>query len=192
MTTDAFLSAIFLGILEGLTEYLPVSSTGHLIVFIDLLGFVGPPGKIFEIVIQVGAVAGVVVLYARKLFGTVFALPSDPTARKFAGAIVLAFLPAAVMGVLLHDYIKNVLFSPPVVAGTLIVGGLAILAIERLKPAPRVFATEQLSAVEALKIGAEKPSAPGAESSSRMVRMLVLGMFRLAPLLGLESARNTV
>jgi len=134
MSFESFLAALFLGFIEGITEYLPVSSTGHLIVFIDLLGFVGPPGKVFEIAIQMGAVSAVCILYARKLIAVVAGLPTDYAARRFAIAIVLAFIPAAILGVLFHDLIKTVLFTPSVVATTLILGGIAILIVERWKP----------------------------------------------------------
>src|SRR6478672_6786094 len=93
-----WLQVVLLGILEGLTEFLPVSSTGHLILMEAVLGFEGPPGHVFDIAIQLGAILAVVVVYARKLFGVLFALPRDPAARHFTIAILLAFLPAAVIG----------------------------------------------------------------------------------------------
>ena len=98
MTFQTIIDAILLGIIEGATEYIPVSSTGHLIVSIDLLGFIGPPGKVFEIVIQVGAVLAVVILYFQKLIGALIDFPSDPGARRFIYAILIAFLPAAFLG----------------------------------------------------------------------------------------------
>jgi undecaprenyl-diphosphatase len=183
MESQAFLTAIFLGVLEGLTEYLPVSSTGHLIVFVDLLGFVGPPGKIFEIAIQMGAVSAVCVLYAGKLFATVTGLPRDPAARRFAAAIVLAFIPAAIFGVLFHDLIKTVLFSVHVVAATLILGGVAILFIERLKPKPRIFETEHIGFRTALGIGLMQCLAlvPGvSRSGATIMGALLLGVERKA------------
>ena len=153
MTSETILNAILLGIIEGATEYLPVSSTGHLIVFVDLLGFIGPPGKIFEIVIQVGAVLAVCFLYFGRLFGVLRDFAAEPAARRFVYAILLAFLPAAVLGVLLHKYIKAYLFSPAVVAATLILGGIAILVIERVRPVPRVRSVEAFSPALALGIG---------------------------------------
>lgn len=181
MTIESFLAALFLGFVEGVTEYLPVSSTGHLIVVIDLMGFVGPPGKIFEIVIQVGAVLAVCVLYFRKLFGVLVDLPRDPGARRFVIAIVLAFIPAAILGVLFHDFIKNVLFTPAVVATTLILGGFAILAIERLKPEPRVYEIERMSLPLALGIGLMQCLAlvPGvSRSGATILGALLLGVER--------------
>ena len=181
MTFDQFLSALLLGFIEGATEYLPISSTGHLIVFIDLMGFVGPPGKIFEIVIQMGAVVAVCVLYARKLFGVLIDLPHDPDARRFATAIVLAFVPAAIFGVLLHGFIKSVLFSPAVVATTLILGGIAILIIERVKPEPRIDKIEHMSLKLALGIGLMQCLAlvPGvSRSAATIMGALLLGVER--------------
>jgi undecaprenyl-diphosphatase len=131
------LTALILGAIEGFTEFLPISSTGHLILAGDLLGFQSDLGKLFEIVIQLGAILAVVVLFFRRLWRVLVGLPSDPAARRFAYAVVLAFLPAAVLGVLFHGFIKNVLFSPWVVVTTLFLGGIAILAIERLAPRPR-------------------------------------------------------
>jgi undecaprenyl-diphosphatase len=183
MTLESFLSALFLGFIEGITEYLPVSSTGHLIVFIDLLGFVGPPGKVFEIAIQMGAVSAVCVLYARKLFAIVTGLPSDPGARRFAFSIILAFIPAAILGVLLHDLIKTVLFSPSVVATTLILGGIAILIIERVKPQPHISQIEQMGLRTALSIGLTQCLAlvPGvSRSGATIMGALLLGVERKA------------
>lgn len=135
MDLVTLLQAAFLGMIEGLTEFIPVSSTGHLIVLISLLGFHGPSGQVFEIVIQLGAILAVVVAYAPLLTGTLARAPSDPGARRFLLAVSLAFLPAAVVGAVAHDFIKLVLFSPLVVAAALILGGIAILLIERLGPA---------------------------------------------------------
>ncbi len=129
---DNYLIAALLGVIEGLTEFLPVSSTGHLILFVDLLGFQGPPGKTFEVMIQLGAILALILLYFQKLWSTLIGLPVDPAARRFATVILLAFLPAMVLGAALHGFIKEVLFSPTVVATALIIGGFAILAVEQL------------------------------------------------------------
>lgn len=153
MNLETILSAVVLGIIEGATEYLPVSSTGHLIIVVDLLGFAGPPGRVFEIVIQFGAVLAVCVLYFRKLWRVLLGLPSDPQARRFATAVILAFLPAVFIGVLLHGYIKSVLFSPYVVCWSLILGGVAIMVIERLKPVPRIHSVERFPLGLAVAIG---------------------------------------
>lgn len=145
--------ALLLGLVEGLTEFIPVSSTGHLILLVDLLGFQGPPGRVFEIVIQLGAILAVCFFYRERLWwaGTRFLV--DPAARRLVVNLVVAFLPAAVIGVLAHDIIKTVLFSPWVVSVSLILGGIAILFIERSRPAPAVFEMEQMSVGKAFRIG---------------------------------------
>ena len=183
MTFHTIIDAILLGIIEGATEYIPVSSTGHLIVSIDLLGFIGPPGKIFEIVIQVGAVLAVVILYFQKLIGALIDFPSDPNARRFIYAIVIAFLPAAFLGVLLHKIIKAYLFNPTVVATALIVGGIAILIIEYIRPEPRVRHIEQFSYPLAFGIGVLQCLAmiPGvSRSGATILGALMLGVERKA------------
>ncbi|HEY4344718.1 MAG TPA: undecaprenyl-diphosphate phosphatase, partial [Parvibaculum sp.] len=118
-----------------------------------LIGFTGTTADVFEVVIQLGAILAICVLYARKLLGVAFGLGSDPEARRFALAIIIAFLPAALFGYLLHDFIKAVLFSPMVVCASLVLGGIAILAIERWKPATRIVSIETLGPTTALKIG---------------------------------------
>src|SRR3954452_3508538 len=138
MHLDIFLQTALIGIVEGLTEFLPVSSTGHLILVIDLLGFRGPNGHVFEIAIQVGAILAICVIYWQRLWRVARNAATDPGARRFIQTVLLGFLPAAVIGV----FIKSVLFSPWVVAVSLIVGGVVILVVERLKPEPRFFDTE--------------------------------------------------
>jgi undecaprenyl-diphosphatase len=177
------LSAAFLGLVEGLTEFIPVSSTGHLILLVDLLGFQGPPGKVFEVVIQLGAILAVCLLYFRRLWKVLLGLPSDPAARRFAAAVILAFLPAAVIGVLLHDFIKSVLFSPWVVSASLIVGGLAIIAIEARPRPVTVMRVEDFSPWLALKIGFCQVLAmvPGvSRSGATILGALLLGVDRRA------------
>ena len=127
-----YVIAALLGVIEGVTEFLPVSSTGHLILFIDLLGFQAPPGKTFEVMIQLGAILALILIYFRKLWSTLIGLPVDAAARRFALVIALAFLPAMVLGALLHGFIKETLFSPTVVASALIIGGIAILVVEQI------------------------------------------------------------
>ena len=102
METMLWLQVLLLGVLEGLTEFIPVSSTGHLILMEAVIGFEGPPGQVFEIAIQLGAILAVVLLYFSKLWGVLTGLPRDPAARHFAIAILLAFLPAAAIGVVAH------------------------------------------------------------------------------------------
>lgn len=162
---NEFLQAILLGVVEGLTEFIPVSSTGHLILLVDLLGFAGPPGKVFEIVIQFGAILAICWLYRLKLWETahgawremctslrgrdIFSYPHF----RFLLILFLAFLPAAIIGLFAHDFIKTVLFSPGVVSVMLIIGGIAILLIERFRPAPRIPSVEAITPRLALMIG---------------------------------------
>ncbi|HYM17235.1 MAG TPA: undecaprenyl-diphosphate phosphatase [Micropepsaceae bacterium] len=149
-------NSILLGIVEGLTEFLPVSSTAHLLLFQDLLGF-QPPGDVFTIVIQLGAILSVVVVYWGKFWNALIGLPTDPRARQFAGGIIIAFLPAAVIGAALHGFIKNVLFAPQVapyvIATTLILGGIVILVFERIAPAPSYRDGDHLPLRKCLEIG---------------------------------------
>ncbi len=183
MDPIVYLQAAILGLIEGLTEFLPVSSTGHLILLVDLLGFKGPEGKVFEIVIQLGAILAIIVLYWQKLFGVLVQAPTDPAARRFILNILLAFLPAAVAGVLLHDFIKRALFSPWVVCVALITGGLAILLIERAKPAPRHTEIAGFSPGLALGVGACQIIAmiPGvSRSGATIMGALLLGVERRA------------
>jgi undecaprenyl-diphosphatase len=151
---EQYLQALILGLVEGLTEFIPVSSTGHLILLGDLLNFEGPDGRVFEVVIQLGAIFAVLAVYFQRLLGILLGLPSDPGARRFAVAILVAFLPAAIIGALAHSYIKSVLFSPWVVSTTLIVGGIAILLIERARLPDRFRKIETFPLPLALGIGA--------------------------------------
>ncbi|MBI1179815.1 MAG: undecaprenyl-diphosphate phosphatase [Alphaproteobacteria bacterium] len=133
----ASVEAVFLGLLEGLTEFIPVSSTGHLLLAGHFMGFESS-GKTFEVVIQLGAILALLFVYAEKLFGVVKAAPSDPAARRFIASILVAFLPAAVVGVLAHDFIKNVLFeTPALICWMLILGGIVLLVVDRLTLHPR-------------------------------------------------------
>jgi undecaprenyl-diphosphatase len=145
---------VLIGVVEGLTEFLPVSSTGHIILAEELLHFQGPPGKVFEIVIQLGAILAVCFLYRVKIWTTVQGvLNRDPVSLRFAGAVIVAFLPAAVVGVAAHKYIKSVLFDPKVVAVALIVGGIAILVIERYAQRPRMKSLEEIDLKTAFLVG---------------------------------------
>jgi undecaprenyl-diphosphatase len=145
---------VLIGIVEGITEFLPVSSTGHIILAEELLHFEGPPGKVFEIVIQLGAILAVCVLYRVKIWNTVSGVVRrEPIAMRFAAAIIVGFLPAAVAGVVAYKYIKSVLFSPTVVAISLIVGGFAILLIEHFAQRPRVKSVDDIDLKTALFVG---------------------------------------
>jgi len=153
MLPALFASAILLGIVEGLTEFLPISSTGHLILADRLLGIEGPESKLFDIVIQLGAILAVCWVYRVRLFRAASGMLSEQPAQRFVANIVIAFLPAAVAGVLLYGIIKDVLFSPWVVAVSLIVGGFLILWIERVRPRPRVHEVESMSLATSLAVG---------------------------------------
>jgi undecaprenyl-diphosphatase len=147
------LKAALLGVLEGLTEFLPVSSTGHIILMEELIGFEGPRGKVFEIVIQLGAILAVCWLYRVKIWRTAAGIRRDPDAQRFAANVAIAFLPAVVIGVLFHKQIKEVLLNAWVVSVALIVGGIAILLIERFAPRPSVKRVDDMDWKLALKIG---------------------------------------
>lgn len=137
MATETIFQAALLGLVEGLTEFIPVSSTAHLLLLGHFLGFKSP-GRAFEVLIQLGAICAVVGVYFARLWRIAMALPSDPKARKFVFGVVLAFLPAAVVGVLLHDFIKSVLFeAPSVICVTLIVGGLLLMWLDSMDLRPR-------------------------------------------------------
>src|SRR5262245_26339310 len=151
--TNIWIVALILGIVEGFTEYLPISSTGHLIVVSHALGFTGAMADDFAIFIQFGAIISVLVLYRERLWGVVRGLPNDRASQKLAGGIMLAFFPAAILGLLAHHWIKETLFNPTVVALALILGGFAILAIERLRPPSRVHELEDMSWATMLGIG---------------------------------------
>lgn len=131
------LSALALGLLEGLTEFIPVSSTGHLLLAGHFLGFEST-GKTFEVVIQLGAVLAILTIYGARVAGLVLAARSDAAARRAVASVLLAFLPAALVGVLAHDLIKTVLFETPrLIALMLVLGGIVLLVIDRLAPAPQ-------------------------------------------------------
>ncbi len=157
MDLSTAFQAFLLGIVEGITEFLPISSTGHLILVQDMLGFQGPAGELFPIVIQLGAILAVCWLYRVKLINTVLTLQRNSGAQRFTFNILIAFLPSAVIGVLAYKFIKQALFSPLVVAIALIVGGIAILIIERLPsvtaPKVRYETIEAIPYSRALAIG---------------------------------------
>ena len=180
---ETLLQALLLGVVEGLTEFLPVSSTGHLILLVDLLGFQGPPGKVFEIVIQLGAILAVCWVYRLRLFGAVFNMASDEDARAFVRNILIAFLPSMVIGVVAYKTIKTLLMSPWVVSVMLIVGGIAILAIERMVKHPRHHTVESFPVPLTVKIGLFQCIAmiPGvSRSGATIMGSLLMGVDRKA------------
>ena len=127
-----WLAAILLGLVEGLTEFIPVSSTGHLLLAKQALGLADEPWNTFIVMIQLGAILAVVAVYFVRLWKVLLGLPGkDPAARRFAISVLLAFLPSAILGLLLHDFIKDVLFNTTIVCISLIVGGVALIVLER-------------------------------------------------------------
>lgn len=183
MEQDTVLIAALLGVVEGLTEFIPVSSTGHLILVGYLFGFDGPPGKVFEITIQFGAILAVCILYWRRLLRVALGLTGDPVSQRFATNIIVGFIPAMVIGVLAHDFIKSVLFSPWVVCVSLIVGGFIIFAVERYRPRPTVVDVDEIRPGMAFRIGVCQTIAmiPGvSRSGATIMGALMLGVGREA------------
>ena len=177
-----YLNAAFLGVVEGLTEFIPVSSTGHLILFVNLLGFDGPPGHVFEVVIQFGAILAIVWIYRQKFLQLLTSLRARST-QWFIRNILLAFLPAMLIGALVHDTLKALFFNPVSVAIALVLGGVAMLAIERFKPTPRITNTESMGWLTALKVGLFQCVAmiPGvSRSGATIMGALMLGVERKA------------
>jgi undecaprenyl-diphosphatase len=150
-------NAIFLGFVEGLTEFLPVSSTAHLLVAENALGLDKDNWEVFTVVIQFGAVLSVVAVYWRKFWEVAVGLPTDPKARHFAASVIVAFLPAAVLGVLFIKFINGVLLDParalPVIGVNWILGGILILVLERIAPRPRWEGADNLPLGKAFQIG---------------------------------------
>ena len=178
-----YIVAAFLGLVEGLTEFLPVSSTGHLILFVDLLNFQGPKGKAFEIMIQLGAVLAIMLVYAKKLIDILVTLPFDRNTQFFVAGILVAFFPAVVVGVIFSDFIKGVLFSPWVVAVSLITGGIVMLVVEARRPVATIQTMEEMPLVTALKIGLCQCVAmiPGvSRSGATIVGAMLFGVERRA------------
>ncbi|MFZ5863652.1 MAG: undecaprenyl-diphosphate phosphatase [Nitrospirota bacterium] len=151
--SDSWWLPVLLGAVEGLTEFLPVSSTGHLILAGALLGFTGEFAKTFEVAIQLGAILAVVAYFRERLFGLARGLPTDSGARAVATAVIIAFLPAALVGFVGHDAIKAYLFNTQTVAWSLVVGGVAILAIESMRLEGRVTRLEAVDIRTALWVG---------------------------------------
>jgi undecaprenyl-diphosphatase len=173
----------FLGILEGLTEFLPVSSTGHLLLASHFLGFESA-GKTFEVVIQLGAVLALLTVYFAKLWQVFSTAHRDPAAKRFIISVLLAFLPAVVIGVLAHDFIKTVLFETPrLIAIMLILGGIVLLFVDRIAPTPQYEDATALPLRKSLAIGFIQCLAmiPGvSRSGATIVGALMLGVEKRA------------
>jgi undecaprenyl-diphosphatase len=178
-----YFQAAILGILEGLTEFLPVSSTAHLLLGERLLGF-ADPGGIFTVVIQFGAVLAVMWLYRQKLIRVVMGLRSDPDSRRFVLMLLVAFIPSAVLGLTLAKFIKGVLYQTPVVfAVAFIVGGIVMLVTERFRPPADILNAEHTPIPRAFWIGVSQTVAliPGASrSGSTIVGGMLAGLDRAA------------
>lgn len=180
---DTTIIAILLGVLEGLTEFIPVSSTGHLLLVGHFLGF-DSAGNTFEVVIQIGAVLALVVLYFTRLWGAVATAGSDPASRRFIGSIVIAAIPAVMLGVLMHDLIKTVLFETPMlIAVMLVIGGIILVYVDRLTLTVDHDDAMRLPLKTALGIGLFQCLSliPGtSRSGSTIVGALLLGVSKRA------------
>ena len=173
--------AVLLGLVEGITEFLPVSSTGHLILAGDWLGWTGADAETFEIFIQLGAILAIVWIYRTRLAEKARGFARDPLGDRFARSLVIAFIPAAVVGVLLHHWLKTHLFDPHVVAWALLIGGFLILLIERARPTPVVTDATAVPDKQALGVGLSQVLAlvPGtSRSAATILGGYALGMTR--------------
>ena len=183
MDFPLLLVALVLGIIEGLTEFLPVSSTGHLIIFGDLLGYTDDTSKVFKIVIQLAAILAVCWDYRERLIRVASGLRTEPSAQRFVGMLFVAFLPAALLGLMFHSKIKALLFNPITVATALVVGGLIILYVEKRAYKPRIMEVEQMRWSDAMKVGFAQALAmiPGtSRSGSTIMGGLIFGLSRKA------------
>lgn len=183
MLLPEWLTALVLGLVEGATEFLPISSTGHLIIAGDLLGYHGTNAQVFQIFIQLGAILAVIWHYRDTLWQTARGLPRERRAQRFALNVLIAFIPAAIVGLLAHEWIQAVLFNPFYVAMALIVGGVVILLVEHFKPATRIEHVEDMRALDALKVGMMQCFAliPGtSRSGSTIMGGMIFGLSRQA------------
>jgi undecaprenyl-diphosphatase len=179
----ALIKAAVMGVVEGLTEFLPISSTGHLILAGALLGFNDDKAKVFDIAIQTGAILAVVIVYWQKIRETLVALPSERQAQQFSLNVLIAFFPAVVLGLALGKAIKANLFTPTVVAIALVIGGFIILWAERRQANTRVASVDDMSAGDAIKVGLVQCIAmiPGtSRSGATIIGGMLLGLSRKA------------
>jgi undecaprenyl-diphosphatase len=176
------IKAAIMGIVEGLTEFLPISSTGHLILAGSLLGMDDDKSKVFDIAIQTGAILAVIIVYWRRLYDNFAALPTQKSAQRFTLNVLIAFVPAVVLGLLFGKVIKAHLFIPTVVASTFILGGIIILwAEKRPASAVRIHRVDDMSALDALKVGLVQCFAmiPGtSRSGATIIGGMLLGLSR--------------
>ncbi len=184
MDIALLMKAVVMGVVEGLTEFLPISSTGHLILTGALLGFDDDKAKVFDIAIQTGAILAVVLVYWQKISDTLLNLASGRQAQRFALNVVVGFLPAGVLGFFVYKAIKNYLFNPGVVAGAFIIGGLIILWVEKVaKPVPRIHSVDDMTPWDALKVGLVQclGMIPGtSRSGATIIGGMLLGLSRKA------------
>ena len=181
MDITLLIKAAILGIVEGLTEFLPVSSTGHLIIVGDLLGYNDETSKVFKIVIQLAAILAVCWDYRERLTKMVVGLPNDAPSQRFAAMLFIGFLPAAVLGLMFHSTIKALLFNPITVASALIVGGFIILYVEKRAYHPRIDSVDEMRWPDALKVGFAQALAmiPGtSRSGATIMGGLIFGLSR--------------
>ena len=184
MDTLLLIKAAIMGVVEGLTEFLPISSTGHLILAGALLGFDDAKAKVFDIAIHTGAIFAVILVYWQKIRSTLVALPSSRQAQKFALNVFIGFLPAVVLGLLFGKFIKAHLFTPVVVATTFILGGFIILWAEKRQTGHvRVHSVDDMTPLDALKVGLVQCLAmvPGtSRSGSTIIGGMLMGLSRQA------------
>jgi len=166
-----YLIAAVLGVIQGLTEFLPISSTAHLLIAGRLLGYDDPNG-VFTVMIQFGSVLAVMWLYRAKIINVTLGLATDPAARRFTMMLIIASIPAGLAGVLFSDYVKGHLYqSFTVIAVAFVVGGIAILLIERFRPQPFVFEADRTPVLRALAVGVSQMLAlvPGVSRSGATI-----------------------
>jgi undecaprenyl-diphosphatase len=178
-----WVKAAIMGIVEGLTEFLPISSTGHLILAGSLLGFHDDKSKVFDIAIQTGAIVAVMIVYWQRLRETMLGIGNDAKAQRFAINVGIAFVPAVVLGLLFGKAIKANLFTPMVVASTFIIGGFIILWAERRTSTARIHSVDEMTRLDALKVGLVQCFAmiPGtSRSGATIIGGMLLGMSRKA------------
>ena len=184
MDIELLVKAAIMGVVEGVTEFLPISSTGHLILAGSLLGFDDAKAKVFDIAIQTGAILAVIIVYWQKIRSTLVALPTERQAQKFALNVLLGFIPAVVLGLLFGKLIKAHLFTPIVVATTFILGGFVILWAERRpQSAARIHSVDDMTPLDALKVGLVQCLAmiPGtSRSGATIIGGMLLGLSRKA------------
>lgn len=183
MDIAILIKALILGVVEGLTEFLPISSTGHLILAGDLLGFNDDKAKLFSIVIQVGAILAICWEYRAKIGSVLRGLPRERAAQKFVLNLAIAFIPLASLGLLFGKYIKAVLFKPVPVALAFIVGAFIIIWAEKREHKIRIHEVDDLSMLDALKLGIAQAFAliPGtSRSGSTIIGGLLFGLSRKA------------